>query len=265
MALASWMSMGGGTAQWASNMMVPSGPRLLAGFLDMAHERHDVAGAAGERVGTAGAELGGLGRGVHADLVAHRTAEEAIDRHAPEPAGDVPQRHVDGRDDVGDDGAAAHVTVGAIELLPQVLDAGGVFAVEQLEQRLGQDGRDLGLGAGDLAPAGDFVVGFDFDVSLGPTGMPRRLVILMLEVRSPTSAPGPSAPSTAPARSSPPAAAAPMISRLFTPGTSSFSDMESPPSRSESGLGEQFPRAAGIGGSIGVGVGQVKDPAEVCF
>ena len=35
-------------------------------------------------------------------------------------------------------GAAAHVAVGAVELLPEVLDARRVLAVEQLEQRLRQ-------------------------------------------------------------------------------------------------------------------------------
>ena len=86
----------------------------------------------------AGADLVGLRRGIDADLVARRPAEQAIDRHAPELAGDVPQGHVDGRDDVRHERPAAHVAVRAIELLPQVLDARRVLAVEQLEQRLGQ-------------------------------------------------------------------------------------------------------------------------------
>ena len=119
---------------------------------------------------SAGAELRRLGGGVHADLVAQRPAEQAVDRHAPEFARDVPQSHVDGRDDVDHDRAAAHVAVGSVQLLPEVLDAGGVFAVEQLEERLGQDGGHLRLAAGDLAPADDVLVGLDLEEGLGSAG-----------------------------------------------------------------------------------------------
>src|SRR5262249_52485193 len=42
-----------------------------------------------------------------------------------------------------------------------------VFAVEQFEQRFGQGAGDLGFEAGDLAPAGDLVAGFNFDIGLG--------------------------------------------------------------------------------------------------
>ncbi len=40
---------------------------------------------------------------------------------------------------------AAHVAVRAEELLPEMLDAGRVLAVEQLEQRFGQGAGDLRL------------------------------------------------------------------------------------------------------------------------
>ena len=73
-------------------------------------------------------------------------------------------------DGVGHERPAAHVAVGAVELLPQMLDARRVLAVEQLEQRLGQGAGDLRLQAGDLAPAGDLVVGLDLDVGLRPNG-----------------------------------------------------------------------------------------------
>src|SRR5207248_1923455 len=72
--------------------------------------------------------------------------------------------------DVRDDRPAAHVAVRAVDLLPQVLDARRVLAVEQLEQGLGEDARDLRLAAGDLAPAEDLVVGLDPDVGLGADG-----------------------------------------------------------------------------------------------
>ena len=93
---------------------------------------------------------------------------EPVDRHAVQLAGDVPQGHVDGRDGVGHERPAAHVAVRAVQLLPEVLDARRVLAVEQLEERFGQAAGDLRLQAGDLAPAGDLVVGLDLDVGLGP-------------------------------------------------------------------------------------------------
>ena len=63
---------------------------------------------------------------------------------------------------------AAHVAVRAEELLPEVLDARRVLAVEQLEQRLGQPYGDARRQLLDLAPAMNAMVGVDADVCLGP-------------------------------------------------------------------------------------------------
>ena len=148
----------------------------------MLDELLDVVRVAGERMRPAGAGLVRLRRGVHADLVAARPAEQAVDGHAPELAGDVPQGHVDAGDDVRHERPAADVAVRAVELLPEVFDARGVLAVEQLEQRLGQAARALsarrpvtspqpvmlvvGLDAVEaLRPGGKGLDGGDFDVA----------------------------------------------------------------------------------------------------
>ncbi len=63
---------------------------------------------------------------------------------------------------------AAHVAVRAVQRLPEEFDARGVLLEELLAQRLGQGAGDARLQPGDLAPAGDFVIGLDLDVGLGP-------------------------------------------------------------------------------------------------
>src|SRR5439155_641295 len=111
-------------------------------------------------------------RVVDADAVAARAAEQAVDRHAPQLAGYVPQRLVDAGEGVGHERPAANVAVGAVDLLPQVLDPRRVLAVEQLVQRLGQGLRDARIDALDVAPAGDAVVRLDLDedAGVGPVG-----------------------------------------------------------------------------------------------
>src|SRR5438132_226519 len=81
--------------------------------------------------GSAAAELLCLGRGTHAHRLPQRPAQEAIDRHAPLLARDGPQGHVDGRERVRHEGAAAHVSVRAIDFLPEMLDARRVFTNQQ--------------------------------------------------------------------------------------------------------------------------------------
>ena len=143
-AAANWISIGGGTAQWASNITAPSGPTRLRVSLIASTSRSMSLGLPEKRMRPAGAGLVGLGRGIHADFVADVAAQQVIDRHAPELAGDVPQGHVDGRDRVGHVRAAALVAVRAVHPLPEVLDPRGILAIEQFEQRIGQragDGR----------------------------------------------------------------------------------------------------------------------------
>jgi hypothetical protein len=81
------------------------------------------------------------------------------------------QGHVDAGDGVHHERSAAHVPVRAIELLPEMLDARRVLAVEELEERLRQQGRRPGLQGADLAPAVDLLVGFDADVNPGADAM----------------------------------------------------------------------------------------------
>ena len=64
-------------------------------------------------------------------------------------------------DGVDHERPAAHVAVRAVQLLPEVLDARRVLAVEQLEQRLGQRLGRPRIDALDLAPADDAVIGLD--------------------------------------------------------------------------------------------------------
>ena len=48
MAAASWISVAGGTAQWASNMTAPSGPTCLRAALIDCDDAVDVGGVAGD-------------------------------------------------------------------------------------------------------------------------------------------------------------------------------------------------------------------------
>ena len=107
-------------------------------------------------------------RPIQPHLVARRTTEQAINRHAPEFPRDVPQRHVNAPQRVRHERTAAHVAMRSVNFLPEKLDARGVLAVEQLEEGIGQNARDVGIEAGDFAPAEDAVVGLDLNVCLGP-------------------------------------------------------------------------------------------------
>jgi hypothetical protein len=100
---------------------------------------------------------------IDANAIAARPAQEAIDGHAPELAGDVPQGHVDGGQRVHHERAAADVAMGAVDFLPDVLDARRVLAVDQIEQDFDERLGDARIDALDLAPAGDAVVGLDLD------------------------------------------------------------------------------------------------------
>ncbi len=100
---------------------------------------------------------------IDANLVARRAAEQPIDGHAPQLAGDVPQRHVDAGNRVHHEGAAALVALRAVERLPQVLDPRRILPVEQLEHRLRQRLRHRRHDALDLAPAADAVIGAQLD------------------------------------------------------------------------------------------------------
>ena len=110
------------------------------------------------------------------------------------------------------DRPAAHIAVRAKQLLPQVLDAGRIFTIEELEQRLGQGGRDLGLTASDFAPTRHVGTGLDFEVGLGADrACLEAAVMRMAEPRSSTAWPGASPARAIPVMARPPAAAIPMV------------------------------------------------------
>src|SRR5207302_7749718 len=92
---------------------------------------------------------------------------QAIDGHAPELASNIPQRHVDRGQRVDHERPAAHVAVRTEDLLPEMLDARGVFAVEELKERLGQRDGHRWIEPGDFTPAGNLVVGLDLEIRLG--------------------------------------------------------------------------------------------------
>ena len=85
-------------------------------------------------------------------------------------AGDVPEGHIDGGDGVYHEAAVAQVAVGAEHALPQVLDAGRVFADDDLGHRLGQGAGDGCIHVVDLAPAGDALAGLQLHVALAAGG-----------------------------------------------------------------------------------------------
>ena len=111
-------------------------------------------------------ELALVGVGVELDAVAHRPAEELVDRQVEDLAADVPERDVDGADAFDAGAAAAHVGEVAEDLVPDPLDVRGVLARDHAadllergaERAVGEKGR-----AGDLTPAGDAFVGRHLD------------------------------------------------------------------------------------------------------
>src|SRR5262249_55087063 len=112
------------------------GADLVARRLDGLYHAVDVGGIAGMLVDAVRRHFLGLGRVIDADAIAARAAEQAIDRHAPQLAGDVPAGHVEAREGVHHEGAAAYVTMRPVDLLPQVFDARRVLAVEYDAQLL---------------------------------------------------------------------------------------------------------------------------------
>ena len=116
-----------------------------------------------------GGTLTALRRVIDADAVAAGPAQQPIDRHVPQLAGDVPQGHVDAGERVDHERPAAHVAMGPVDLLPEIFDARRVLAVEQLEQRFDQRLRHSRIDSLDVAPADDAVIGFDADEDVGLT------------------------------------------------------------------------------------------------
>ena len=119
-------------------------------------------------------ELALVGVGVERDLVAHRAAQQLVDRLAERLAADVPQRDVDGAHAFHGGAAAAHVGEAAEQLVPEPLDVRRILAgddrADLLQHRAQRAVRDLGR-RGDLAPAGDALVGGHLDEQeLAPVG-----------------------------------------------------------------------------------------------
>ena len=84
-----------------------------------------------------GRDLARLGRVIDADAFAARAAKQTVYRYAVKLAGDVPERHVDRRDDVQRRTTTA-VVVGAVEhQLPHPVDLQGVLADDQLADATG--------------------------------------------------------------------------------------------------------------------------------
>src|SRR5438105_793443 len=74
--------------------------------------------------------------GVEADVISHRPAPELMAWDAMQVADDVPECDVDAADGGAADDAVAMPEMLAIHHLPEVLDAGGVFADEEGAQVL---------------------------------------------------------------------------------------------------------------------------------
>ncbi len=146
------------------------GADFFAGRLDGADDAVDVGRVAGVLEDAGRRQLDGLGRVIDADALTAGAAQKPVNGNAPQLAGDVPQGLIDARDGVDHDGAGPHVPVRAEQLLPQVFDARGVLAVEQLEQRFGQDLAGTWIDGLDVAPADDAVVGLQAQVNnrVGP-------------------------------------------------------------------------------------------------
>ena len=73
-------------------------------------------------------EFGLVGVGVERDLIAHRSAQQLVDRLAEDLAADVPQGDVDGAHAFDGGAAAAHVGEAAEDLVPEMLDTRRILA-----------------------------------------------------------------------------------------------------------------------------------------
>jgi hypothetical protein len=109
-------------------------------------------------------DVGAVGVGVDEDAFAAGASEEVVEGCVEGLGFDVPEGDVDGGDGGHGDGAATPVG-SAVEVLPDVFDAGGIAADEAGEDVLGEVGGDGELAAveGGVAEAVDAGVGGDFE------------------------------------------------------------------------------------------------------
>jgi len=110
------------------------------------------------RVAEQGRGVGATGVGVDHDAVAGRPAEKLVHRQSGNLALDVPERGIHRGDRRHGDRPAAPVRP-AVEVLPHVLDAGGILADQQRHDVVPQVARHAQLAAvqGGVAEAGDAV------------------------------------------------------------------------------------------------------------
>ena len=100
--------------------------------------------------------------GVEDELVAHRAAEQVVDRLLPHLAEEVPQREVDAADGVQDDPLAPVVQRGQVHLVPDLLDVGDQLALDEPGEVL-LDDPGAELAAGGDGETDRAVVGLDLD------------------------------------------------------------------------------------------------------
>src|SRR6185312_685718 len=108
------------------------------------------------------------------DVVAHRAAEQVVDRQAAGLADDVPEGNIDAAHDVGGRPARPHIGEGAERLVPDRLDPGRIVTDQQLvdvPQCAGHRPVGDACRGGDFTPAGNPLVGAHFDEQiLSPGG-----------------------------------------------------------------------------------------------
>ena len=103
----------------------------LSAVFDHANQGVDGLGVPGIGPGTSCAEFEGMRCWVDAKFISGWPSKQSIHWNAPGFAGNVPKGHVDTGEHVGHEGATPHVSMGTVNLLPEVFDAGRVFSDQE--------------------------------------------------------------------------------------------------------------------------------------
>src|SRR5579871_2332925 len=107
-----------------------------------------------------------VGMGVERDFIAHRSAQQLVNRLSEDFAPDVPEGDIDGAHAFDGGAAAAHIGEAAENLVPEMLDPRWILACHG-DTDLPQDRAESAVGepcrGGDLSPAAHPLVGRNFD------------------------------------------------------------------------------------------------------
>ena len=143
----------------------PLGADFLASQLDGVDHSLDVGGVSGMLVEAVRQHIECIRCVIDPNAVSRGgTTEQPVHRNVLQLSGDVPQRDIETCDRMIHEWPAAHVAMGAKQLLAQMLDPRRVLADDQLGQRRHQRLDELRINALHDFPPADAVIGLDLHV-----------------------------------------------------------------------------------------------------